>query len=183
MNKVWIKVTHMFLLLTELSRSPISCLYFLWSKKTILALVTKHYSYSEAEKCLIHLCGVNLLNRLWVFDLLPLLTICYLILWRNRIHRKRLSSDHQVFSYSTTLTGDLKEYKTKMNYVKEAYSRRYLGVNPLKNKGRQISVVFLPRSRCQWSHTGDGFCQRDHRRGAQWRASPETWLSWGQSVQ
>lgn len=138
MNKVWIKVTHMFLLLTELSRSPISCLYFLWSEKTILVLVTKHYLYSKAEKCLIHHCGVNLLNGLWVFDLLPLLTICYLFLWRNRIHRKRLSSDHKVFSYSTTLTGDLKGYKT--NRIMLKHSRRYLWVNPLPLKAVRFQL-------------------------------------------
>lgn len=45
------------------------------------------------------------------------------------------------------------------------------------------SVFFLQRSRCQWSHTGDGFCLRGHRRAARWRASLETWLSWGQSAQ
>lgn len=43
--------------------------------------------------------------------------------------------------------------------------------------------VFLQRSRCRSSRTGDGFCQQGHQRAAQWKAFPETWLSWVQSVQ
>lgn len=41
----------------------------------------------------------------------------------------------------------------------------------------------LRRSRCQLSHTVDGFCQQGHQRAAQWRAFLATWLSWGRSVQ
>lgn len=50
-------------------------------------------------------------------------------------------------------------------------------------KVKVILVFFLQRSRHRWSHTGDEFCLQGHRRAAQWRASLETWLSWGQSVQ
>lgn len=40
----------------------------------------------------------------------------------------------------------------------------------------------LPRSRYRSSRSGGGFCQPGHRRVSQSRASPETWLSWGQSA-
>lgn len=40
-----------------------------------------------------------------------------------------------------------------------------------------LLVFFSQRSRCRWSHTGDGFCLQGRQRAEQWRASPETWLS------
>lgn len=43
-------------------------------------------------------------------------------------------------------------------------------------------IFFLPKSRYQWSRSGGGFCQPGHQRVSQSRASPETWLSWGQSA-
>lgn len=47
----------------------------------------------------------------------------------------------------------------------------------------RVLMLLLQRSQCRLSHTGDGFCLRGRRRAAQWRVSPATWLSWGQSVQ
>lgn len=103
-------LTHMFLLLMELSRSAISCLYLLRREKKQywrqwLTLVPTDWWW-------IRLGGVNLLSRLWVFDFLPRLTTCYFLVRWDGVLGKRLSSDHQFFSDSTALTGNLKRKNT-----------------------------------------------------------------------
>lgn len=61
----------------------------------------------------------------------------------------------------------------------------WLNELPLLQAGRnhnRVLMLLLQRSQCRLSHTGDGFCLRGRRRAAQWRVSPATWQSWGQSV-
>lgn len=62
----------------------------------------------EDVPCSSELLSLNLLDRLSVLQLLPLQTLCHFFLWKDRFLWIRTSSNHKLFSHSTTLTGDLK---------------------------------------------------------------------------